>query len=125
VPAFAAFHEWLGRGEELRALHEMWGAGDARMRLRRSLTAWLTSSSCTAHLVRVIRRSRHTSTLVWIRRFSRSSRPKQAQTRFKLFVSSLPGDERTAQSAHSVGQFWALNRGTGIQRVSASIDYGD
>ena len=28
VPAYAAFHEWLGRGEALRAMHEGWAAGD-------------------------------------------------------------------------------------------------
>ena len=28
VPAYAAFHDWLGRGEALRAMHERWAAGD-------------------------------------------------------------------------------------------------
>jgi probable F420-dependent oxidoreductase len=28
VPAYAAFHEWLGRGEVLREMHERWAAGD-------------------------------------------------------------------------------------------------
>jgi probable F420-dependent oxidoreductase len=28
VPAYAAFHEWLGRGEALRPMHEAWAAGD-------------------------------------------------------------------------------------------------
>ncbi|WP_434582085.1 LLM class F420-dependent oxidoreductase [Carbonactinospora thermoautotrophica] len=28
VPAYAAFHEWLGRGEQLKPLHEAWAAGD-------------------------------------------------------------------------------------------------
>jgi probable F420-dependent oxidoreductase len=28
VPAYAAFHEWLGRGEVLRAMHERWAVGD-------------------------------------------------------------------------------------------------
>jgi len=28
VPAYAAFHEWLGRGERLRPMHEAWAAGD-------------------------------------------------------------------------------------------------
>jgi probable F420-dependent oxidoreductase len=28
VPAYAAFHEWLGRGGQLRAMHEAWAAGD-------------------------------------------------------------------------------------------------
>jgi probable F420-dependent oxidoreductase len=28
VPAYAAFHEWLGRGESLRPMHEAWAARD-------------------------------------------------------------------------------------------------
>ncbi len=28
VPAYAAFHEWLGRGEALREMHEKWAARD-------------------------------------------------------------------------------------------------
>lgn len=28
VPAYAAFHEWLGRGEVLREMHGRWAAGD-------------------------------------------------------------------------------------------------
>jgi probable F420-dependent oxidoreductase len=28
VPAYAAFHEWLGRGERLAAMHQAWAAGD-------------------------------------------------------------------------------------------------
>jgi probable F420-dependent oxidoreductase len=28
VPAYAAFHDWLGRGEVLREMHERWAAGD-------------------------------------------------------------------------------------------------
>ena len=27
VPAYAAFHDWLGRGEALRPMHEAWAAG--------------------------------------------------------------------------------------------------
>ncbi len=30
VPAYAAFHEWLGRGELLRPMHQAWAAGDRR-----------------------------------------------------------------------------------------------
>lgn len=30
VPVYAAFHQWLGRGEELRPMHETWAAGDRR-----------------------------------------------------------------------------------------------
>jgi alkanesulfonate monooxygenase SsuD/methylene tetrahydromethanopterin reductase-like flavin-dependent oxidoreductase (luciferase family) len=28
VPAYAAFHDWLGRGDALRRMHEAWAAGD-------------------------------------------------------------------------------------------------
>ena len=28
VPAYAAFHDWLGRGDLLKAMHEAWAAGD-------------------------------------------------------------------------------------------------
>jgi probable F420-dependent oxidoreductase len=28
VPAYSAFHDWLGRGEALREMHERWAAGD-------------------------------------------------------------------------------------------------
>ncbi len=30
VPAYAAFHEWLGRGELLRPMQDKWAAGDRR-----------------------------------------------------------------------------------------------
>jgi len=30
VPAYAAFHDWLGRGERLRAMQQAWAAGDRR-----------------------------------------------------------------------------------------------
>jgi len=28
VPAYAAFHDWLGRGDALRPMHQAWAAGD-------------------------------------------------------------------------------------------------
>ncbi|MBF8191936.1 LLM class F420-dependent oxidoreductase [Nonomuraea sp. K274] len=34
VPAYAAFHDWLGRGEALRGLHEAWAAGDRQTALK-------------------------------------------------------------------------------------------
>ncbi|MEO3814367.1 LLM class F420-dependent oxidoreductase [Sphaerisporangium sp. B11E5] len=34
VPAYAAFHEWLGRGEALRPMSEAWAAGDRRAALK-------------------------------------------------------------------------------------------
>jgi alkanesulfonate monooxygenase SsuD/methylene tetrahydromethanopterin reductase-like flavin-dependent oxidoreductase (luciferase family) len=30
VPAYAAFHDWLGRGERLHAMQQAWAAGDRR-----------------------------------------------------------------------------------------------
>jgi probable F420-dependent oxidoreductase len=30
VPAYAAFHDWVGRGEKLRPMHELWAAGDRK-----------------------------------------------------------------------------------------------
>ncbi|WP_091449254.1 LLM class F420-dependent oxidoreductase [Actinokineospora iranica] len=30
VPVYAAFHDWLGRGDLLRPMHEAWAAGDRR-----------------------------------------------------------------------------------------------
>jgi probable F420-dependent oxidoreductase len=30
VPAYAAFHEWLGRGEAMRPMQEAWAAGDRK-----------------------------------------------------------------------------------------------
>jgi probable F420-dependent oxidoreductase len=30
VPAYAAFHDWLGRGEALKPMHDAWAAGDRK-----------------------------------------------------------------------------------------------
>ncbi|GAA3435421.1 LLM class F420-dependent oxidoreductase [Kutzneria kofuensis] len=30
VPAYAAFHDWLGRGEDLTEMHRLWAAGDRK-----------------------------------------------------------------------------------------------
>ncbi len=30
VPAYAAFHDWLGRGDALRPMHDAWAAGDRK-----------------------------------------------------------------------------------------------
>ncbi|MFC4588096.1 LLM class F420-dependent oxidoreductase [Sphaerisporangium corydalis] len=34
VPVYAAFHDWLGRGEILRPMHEAWAAGDRQAALK-------------------------------------------------------------------------------------------
>jgi len=33
VPVYAAFHQWLGRGERLAAMNEAWAAGDRKAAL--------------------------------------------------------------------------------------------
>ncbi len=33
VPAYAAFHDWVGRGDKLRPMHEAWAAGDRKAAL--------------------------------------------------------------------------------------------
>ncbi len=30
VPAYAAFHDWLGRGDQLKPMHDAWAAGDRK-----------------------------------------------------------------------------------------------
>ena len=30
MPAYAAFHDWLGRGEVLRPMQDAWAAGDRK-----------------------------------------------------------------------------------------------
>ena len=35
VPVYAAFHEWLGRGDQLRGMWEAWKAGDRKLALER------------------------------------------------------------------------------------------
>ncbi|WP_449064011.1 LLM class F420-dependent oxidoreductase [Planomonospora algeriensis] len=34
VPVYAAFHDWLGRGDVLRPMHEAWAAGDRQAALK-------------------------------------------------------------------------------------------
>ena len=48
VPVYAAFHEWLGRGDELADLWRLWKKATARPRPTRSRTPSSTSSSCGA-----------------------------------------------------------------------------
>src|SRR5215213_10177256 len=62
VPVYAAFHEWLGRGEQLRGMWDAWKAGDARRRWRPSPTRWWTTSSSTVHPRRAGSTSPGTST---------------------------------------------------------------
>jgi probable F420-dependent oxidoreductase len=53
VPVYAAFHEWLGRGERLAAMNEAWAAGDRKAALEAvpddvvdELIVWGTPEAC-------------------------------------------------------------------------------
>ncbi len=59
VPVYAAFHEWLGRGDELRPMWDAWKAGDreaATNAIPESLVDQLivhgSAADCRAHLAR-------------------------------------------------------------------------
>ena len=59
VPAYAAFHEWLGRGEALRGLWDHWAAGDRRAALAAipdevvdDLVVWGEPARCQEHVAR-------------------------------------------------------------------------
>jgi len=41
--AYAAFHDWLGRREELAEMHRLWARATARAPTRRSRTVWWTT----------------------------------------------------------------------------------
>ena len=48
MPVYAAFHEWLGRGDALGGMWEAWKAGDRKAALAAIPDRSSTSSSCTA-----------------------------------------------------------------------------
>ena len=48
VPVYAAFHEWLGRGDALRPMWDAWKAGDRAGATEVIPDELLDSSSCTA-----------------------------------------------------------------------------
>jgi probable F420-dependent oxidoreductase len=59
VPVYAAFHEWLGRGDRLAGMWERWRAGDRRAALDAvpddvvdELVVWGTPEACRRHIER-------------------------------------------------------------------------
>ncbi len=61
VPVYAAFHEWLGRGPRLKAMHDAWAAGDRKGALAAipdevvdELVVWGTPEQCRAHIARYV-----------------------------------------------------------------------
>ena len=73
VPVYAAFHEWLGRGEDLKGMWEAWKAGD-----RKAATAAIpehlieqliingTPEECREHVERYVAAGLHTPVLAVI-----------------------------------------------------------
>ena len=62
VPAYAAFHEWLGRAEALRGLWDNWAAGNRRAALTAipdavvdELVVWGEPARCREHVARYAR----------------------------------------------------------------------
>lgn len=61
VPVYAAFHDWLGRGEALSGMWEQWQAGDRKAALEQipdevvdELIVWGTPEECRAHVQRYV-----------------------------------------------------------------------
>ena len=61
VPVYAAFHEWLGRGDELRPMWDAWKAGDRKAALAAmpdslvdELIVHGTPQECRAHVQRYV-----------------------------------------------------------------------
>ncbi|MEI2698138.1 MAG: LLM class F420-dependent oxidoreductase [Microthrixaceae bacterium] len=61
VPVYAAFHEWLGRGEELEEMWRLWGEGDRQGALAAipeevvdDLIIWGTPEQCREHVQRYV-----------------------------------------------------------------------
>jgi alkanesulfonate monooxygenase SsuD/methylene tetrahydromethanopterin reductase-like flavin-dependent oxidoreductase (luciferase family) len=59
VPVYAAFHEWLGRGERLAGMWDSWRAGDRKAALAAlpddlvdELVVWGTPEACREHIER-------------------------------------------------------------------------
>jgi probable F420-dependent oxidoreductase len=60
-PAYAAFHDWLGRGPALAAMHERWATGDRVAALDAipdevvdDLVVWGTPEACRTHIARYV-----------------------------------------------------------------------
>jgi hypothetical protein len=59
VPVYAAFHEWLGRGDELKDLWRLWKEGDRKAASESipdhvvdELLVWGTPEACKEHIAR-------------------------------------------------------------------------
>jgi probable F420-dependent oxidoreductase len=59
VPVYAAFHEWLGRGDELRPMWDHWKAGDRKSAVAAipdslvdQLVVWGAPEECREHIAR-------------------------------------------------------------------------
>ena len=66
VPVYAAFHEWLGRGEELADLWRLWKEGDRKAAAESipdhvvdQLLVWGKPEACREHLAALHRQRRH------------------------------------------------------------------
>jgi probable F420-dependent oxidoreductase len=70
VPVYAAFHDWLGRGDELKPMWDAWKAGD-RKRATELVPASLidelfisgSPGECKAHVMRYVENGLHTPVL--------------------------------------------------------------
>jgi len=61
VPVYAAFHDWLGRGPQLRAMHEAWAARDRQAAMAAipdqvvdDLVVWGTPQECKDKIARYV-----------------------------------------------------------------------
>ncbi len=70
VPVYAAFHEWLGRGDELRGMWEAWQAGDRKAateaipeHLVDQLIIHGSPAACREHVGRYLENGLHTPAL--------------------------------------------------------------
>ena len=61
VPVYAAFHEWLGRGEQLGDMWRLWKEGDRKAALAAipdevvdELIVWGTPEQCREHIQRYV-----------------------------------------------------------------------
>ena len=59
VPVYAAFHEWLGRGDELKDLWRLWKEGDRKAAAESipdhvvdELLVWGSPEACKEHIAR-------------------------------------------------------------------------
>ena len=70
VPVYAAFHEWLGRGELLQGMWDAWKAGDRKQALAEipdevvdDVIVHVSPSQCREHVQRYVEAGLHTPVL--------------------------------------------------------------